>query len=297
MSNILDLINNLDRSKKILVIGHKKPDTDTIFSSYLMSNILKSLGYDAEYAVLSDEKVSEDCVKQVMDNLDYSPFILDKEDISKYNYFLTDHNDVNQSIGDASLVLGAIDHHPDAGMVKVIVTDYVSTCLAIYDMCKCFYDFSDYEKNLVYIASMDDSSYGLNARYKDSDKALIKKMGFDETFDGCLEKYFIPTDMSDKFKAFKENGFKAYDFNGIKFVSTYLKLLNLDYLEDYRNFIRESSENILGLYIDMKSLKTYTFLKYNEHYLERSYDFIAPRSTIVLNNILSYLRSVYEQDI
>ena len=108
-------------------------------------------------------------------------------------------------------------------------------------MCSSFYDFSDYEKNLVYIASMDDSTYGLNARYKDSDKALIKKMGFDETFDGMLEKYFIATDMSDKLKAFNENGFKAYDFNGIKFVSTYLKLLNLDYLEDYRKFIYEST--------------------------------------------------------
>lgn len=100
-----------------------------------------------------------------------------------------------------------------------------------------------------------------------------------------------------KLKAFNENGFKAYDFNGIKFVSTYLKLLNLDYLEDYRKFIYESTENILGLYIDMKNLKTYTFLRYNEHYLERSYDFIAPRSTVVLNNTLAYLRSVYEQDI
>ena len=208
MSSILDLINNLDRSKKILVIGHKKPDTDTIFSSYLMSKVLQSLGYDALYAVLDGEKISEDCIKQVMDNFDYSPFILDKKDISKYNYFLTDHNDVNQSIGDASLVLGAIDHHPDAGMVKVIVTSYVSTCLAIYDMCSSFYDFSDYEKNLVYIASMDDSTYGLNARYKDSDKSLIKKMGFDETFDGMLEKYFIATDMSDKLKAYNENGLK-----------------------------------------------------------------------------------------
>ena len=140
MSSILDLINNLDRSKKILVIGHKKPDTDTIFSSYLMSKVLQSLGYDALYAVLDGEKISEDCTKQVMDNFDYSPLILDKKDIFKYNYFLTDHNDVNQSIGDASLVLGAIDHHPDAGMVRVIVTSYVSTCLAIYDMCSSFYD-------------------------------------------------------------------------------------------------------------------------------------------------------------
>ena len=103
--------------------------------------------------------------------------------------------------------------------------------------------------------------------------------------------------MSDKLKAYNENGFKAYDFNGIKFVSTYLKLLNLDYLEDYRKFIYESTENILGLYIDMKNLKTYTFLRYNEHYLERIYDFIATRSTVVLNNTLAYLRSVYEQDI
>ena len=47
-------------------------------------------------------------------------------------------------------------------------------------------------------------------------------------FDGMLEKYFIATDMSDKLKAYNEKGFKAYDFNGIKFVSTYLKLLNLD---------------------------------------------------------------------
>ncbi len=297
MNNILDLINNLDKSKKILVIGHKKPDTDTIFSSYLMSNILKSLSYDAYYAVLNGEKISDDCLKQIEDNFDYSPFILNKEDIPKYNYFLTDHNDVNQSIGDASLVLGAIDHHPDAGMVKAIITNYVSTCLAIYDMCSSFYKFNDYEKKLIYIASMDDSNYGLNARYKESDKKIIKDMGFDETFNGMFEKYFTPTDMSNKEKAFKENGFKAYNFNGIKFISTYLKLLNLDYLEEYKKFIYESKENILGLYIDMKNLKTYTFLRYNEHYLERSYDFIAPRSTIVLNNTLTYLRSVYEQNI
>ena len=84
MSSILDLINNLDRSRKILVIGHKKPDTDTIFSSYLMSKVLQSLGYDALYAVLDGEKISEDCTKQVMDNFDYSPFILDKKGIYSF---------------------------------------------------------------------------------------------------------------------------------------------------------------------------------------------------------------------
>ena len=45
-----EMINNC-KNKKIYVIGHHKPDADSIISAYILTNILKSMGIDAVFSV------------------------------------------------------------------------------------------------------------------------------------------------------------------------------------------------------------------------------------------------------
>ena len=88
INNILDSCNN----KNIYVIGHNNPDADSIISSYILSNILKSMHINSHFCILDknydytfhDKKLLED-------NFKYKPEIVN--DLNKY-FILVDHNDL-----------------------------------------------------------------------------------------------------------------------------------------------------------------------------------------------------------
>lgn len=291
---------NVDYLKKypsIIVIGHKNPDTDTIISSYVLANIFKSNGIDAHYGILENEYPNKGCMKIINDVMNYQPVIIKYKDINKYHYFLVDHNDPLQSINDPQLVVGCIDHHLDSGKIsKTHFTKYCSTTLAIYDLFKNNYHFNKDEKYALYMGLVDDSSFGLNSRYKDIDKNLVKEMGYDDHVNKYFKKYFIPTNLQDKLKAFASNGRKEYEFGYIKFISTYIEALDNNCQSDYQLFIKNNKNNYLGMWLDYHNLKTYTYLKYNDIYIEKCYNYIAARSTTVLNDTLEILRGINEKN-
>jgi inorganic pyrophosphatase/exopolyphosphatase len=288
-------LDYLKKYSKIMVIGHKTPDTDTAISSCILCNILNYFGIKANYAVLDGEKLNQSCQKMVNDVISFKPLILKDKDIAKYHYFLVDHNDPLQSIKDKTLIVGVIDHHPNSwSYKKAIFTKYCSTTLAIYDLFKDIYPFSDEEKQAIYMGLVDDSSFGRNSRYKDIDRDLVSKMGLNPDVSIYFDKYFIPTNNNNI--AFENNGHKSYDFNGIKFDSTYIERLDTNGLNDYKEFISKHNHNFLGLWIDYKDLKTYTFLKYKNKFIEKNYDYVAARSTTVLNDMLEYIRSLNEKE-
>ena len=96
---------------KVLIFGHKSPDTDSIMSSLVMENLEKKLGNVNAKAVRLGEVNKE--TKFVLDYLGMEAPELISEVPDNQEVILVDHNDPSQSadnIGNAK-VLKVIDHH------------------------------------------------------------------------------------------------------------------------------------------------------------------------------------------
>src|SRR5699024_6700383 len=96
---------------KILIFGHKSPDTDTICSALAYADLKQKLGYDAEPARLGEVN------KETQFALDYfgmdAPRLIDKVEADVTDVILVDHNEFQQSvdnIGDVR-IREVIDHH------------------------------------------------------------------------------------------------------------------------------------------------------------------------------------------
>ena len=96
---------------KVLIFGHKSPDTDTITSSIVMENLEKKLGNVNAKAVRLGDVNKE--TKFVLDYLGIEAPELISGVEDNQEVILVDHNDANQSadnIGNAK-VLKVVDHH------------------------------------------------------------------------------------------------------------------------------------------------------------------------------------------
>src|SRR5699024_12285585 len=81
---------------KILIFGHKSPDTDTICSALAYADLKQKLGYDAEPARLGEVN------KETQFALDYfgmdAPRLIDKVEADVTDVILVDHNEFQQSV-------------------------------------------------------------------------------------------------------------------------------------------------------------------------------------------------------
>jgi inorganic pyrophosphatase/exopolyphosphatase len=281
--------NYLKKYKSIIVIGHKKPDADTILSSKILSEIFKSMGIHSSYGILDGEKMNQFENNITAACLTYNPFIVKTDDIKNHFYFLVDHNDVSQSVEDIGLVVGSIDHHPDSGYVKnPILGKYCSTALFIYDLFKKEYEFSDEQKKQIYYASLSDSLFTKSSRYKEKDSILLKELGFNDDADALFKKFFIPTNLENKEIAFKETGRKIFKIKDIIFESTTIDVFDNDNLEAYKNFVSTMNNFFIGRYCNLTTGITYAFLKYNNEVIEFKYDHVTSRIDIS-KDVLDYI--------
>lgn len=289
------LLKLLSQEQNIIIMGHRTPDVDTLFASYIMKNILKTYNIESDFAIIENEKLDDMSQKISKYIFKHTPKIIKEKDIPKYKYFLVDHNDPKQSVNNKNLIIGGIDHHPDSNNLNnIILGKYASTCLQIYDIFKNKYSFNKEEKNLIYYATMRDSYFGKSIRYQEKDKKIIKSLGYDETFKGLLEKFFINTDLTNKEEAFNTNGLKNYEFNDIKFKSTYITAFDTNNLKEYQNFVKNNKENFLGIYIDIKNEHSYICLNYNQEFITKEYDFIVSRGSMIIPEVLKYIRGEHE---
>src|SRR5699024_7333262 len=96
---------------KVLVFGHKNPDTDSICSAIAYANIKKKLGVNAEPVKLGEVN------KETQFAFDYfkaeTPRSISQVDTSVKEVILVDHNEFQQSVDNIQDVKIAevIDHH------------------------------------------------------------------------------------------------------------------------------------------------------------------------------------------
>lgn len=97
--------------EKVLVFGHKNPDTDTICSAIAYAELKKALGLDAE-AIRLGEVSAE--TQFALDTFNVTaPRLVEKVANETNNVILVDHNERQQSADDIEQVrvLEVIDHH------------------------------------------------------------------------------------------------------------------------------------------------------------------------------------------
>lgn len=96
--------------EKILVFGHKNPDTDSITSSIVMANLEKKLGHDAESCRLGNINKETEYVLNYL-GIEAPRMLEEVEDGA--DVILVDHNSPEESIEnlDKLNILKVVDHH------------------------------------------------------------------------------------------------------------------------------------------------------------------------------------------
>ncbi|MBE6146327.1 MAG: DUF1768 domain-containing protein [Firmicutes bacterium] len=257
---ILDSIISKCKNKEIYVLGHKNPDADSIISSYILSNVLKGLGANAQFAVLSEDyNYCKSDIKLITDYVKVKPVIVD--DVNNKLFVLVDHNNLEGLSSEN--VLGAIDHHIITGEVyDTLEIEYASTCLLIYDLFKDKYEFTDDEKELIALSVLADTDYLCSSRFTEEDKKLFNELNFKLDVSELQKKYFLVNDMNLSIEDNLKVNYKEYD------KSTKIKRsLIYTYTDDYKNnmskyveYLKDKNEWLL-IWCEFESKNTYVYFK------------------------------------
>lgn len=290
---------NLEELKKfepIYIIGHKNPDIDTIVSSKLLADIFNENKIESYYAILEkDYNIDLYNTKMINDCMKFNPIIIKEKEINNYNYFLVDHNNPIQSVDNNCNIIGCIDHHYNSGKINnIILTDYCATALFIYNLFKNQYKFTTKQKHQIYMAFLNDSTFGKSSRYKQKDEDLVRELNFNFNYQELFKKYFVPTNLDNGIKRVFLNGYKKYNFDGVQFESSYIEAFDTKQINEYIDLIKEYSGNFLGSWIDYSKDETFTYFKYQNNVIKYYYPFIASRATTVMNDVLKYIEQNFQ---
>ena len=265
------------KNKKVYVIGHHNPDADSIISSYLLTNILKSYGIDAIFSIRDNNIIDQELINEYL-NEKY-------ETVDDYNdkyFILVDHNNLDKIPKEK--VIASIDHHRITNEVEdLIEIEYASTSLLIYDLFRSKYNFNKKEKELVALSVLSDTEYLTSSRFTEEDQELYKKLKVDLDVEDLKKKYFKTTDFSKSIEDNLQDDYKEYNYNGAKIKRSIIKSYSDDrkkYYDKYTSSIKSGIINLL-IWCDYEELSTY----FNYNGINLKY----PKFTTSTNLILDYL--------
>lgn len=257
---ILDNIIMNCKGKEVFVLGHKNPDADSIISSYILSRILKRLGANAHFAVLSEQyEYCKSDIKLINNYIKEEPVIVD--DINNKLFVLVDHNNLEGLSTDN--VIGAIDHHIMTGEVyDTLEIEYASTGLLIYDLFKDIYEFTTEEKELIGLSVLADTDYLCSSRFTEEDKKLFLELDFKLDVEKLQKEYFLVNDMSLSIMDNLMINYKEYN----KDIGRVRRSLIYTYTEEYENnfnkyveYLNNSDDNWLLIWCDFEGKNTYAW--------------------------------------
>lgn len=271
------ILSKAKEQDMVYVIGHKRPDIDSIFSSYLLSNVLNHLGINSRPCILNNgyEVVEND--KAMLK--DYKTFDLEVLDSTNYSFILVDHNHLDGL--DKENVIGAIDHHMHTNEVdNVLEMEYASTGLLIYDLFKDVYPFSKEEKELIGLTVLTDTEYLTSSRFSEEDELLYDELGLELDVSSLQKKYFKISDFSD-FDQLLYSDYKEYDFEGEHINRSIIKSYT-DEFNSYFETVKEHIKNKKGIWLviwnNYESRETFAIFKGEVYRL----DFFTTSTNLVL---------------
>ena len=247
----------IDEAKKydeVFVVGHRIPDADSIFSSYLLAKVLNKIGVKARFAVLDEINYSQSDAKLIKKYLKEEPFVL--KDYSDKKFILVDHNNL-EGLKEEN-VIGAIDHHVITGEVyNTLEIEYSSTGLLIYDLFKKIYDFSDVEKELIAITVLADTEYLCSIRFTKEDKKIYSslKMKIDEK--DLQKRCFVISDFSKSVEELLKANYKEYKYNDKIIKRSMIYSYQKEYELYYDDIVNSIDSDMLLIWVDYEKRKTY----------------------------------------
>ncbi len=258
------LKNIIDKAKKeeeVYIIGHKLPDADSIFSSYLLTKILNKLGVKANFAVLDEINYSQSDIKLISEYLEEQPIIV--TDVTNKKFILVDHNNLENLNSDN--VIGAIDHHVITGEVyDTLEIEYASTGLLIYDLFKDVYKFSKKEKELIALSVLADTEYLCSSRFSEEDKKLYEELKLDFDVEKLQKKYFVTSDFTKDLDDLLKENYKEYHFDNKLVKRSLLTSYQKEYDKYNKNIIDKLEEDRLLIWAEYENKKTYVYYNNEE---------------------------------
>lgn len=277
-----NIIKKAKEVKDVYVIGHYNPDIDSIFSSYILSNILNSMGINAHFAFLKNYIVNENDQRIVDDYLNCKPEIIDDN-----NYFvLVDHNNLEGL--NKNNVIGAFDHHIISGEVyDTLEIEYTSTGLLLYDLFKDVYDFSNQEKELIALTVLTDSDYLCSSRFTKEDKRIYKKLNVLLNVKELQHKYFKISDFSKDIELVVKDNYKEYDRGDIHIKRTMIYSYKKEYDKYFLKYLEYAKKNnYLLIWCDYECMRTYVYYNNNE----MKFNYILTSTNLILDKLKNGLR-------
>ncbi len=257
---ILDNIIKNCVGKEVFVLGHRNPDADSIISSYILSRILKGLGANAHFAVLSEQyEYCKSDIKLINDFLTEKPVVVD--DVNDKLFVLVDHNNLDDLSKEN--VIGAIDHHIITGEVyDTLEIEYASTALLIYDLFKDVYEFSEEEKQLIALSVLADTDYLSSSRFSEEDDKLFRELDFKLDVSRLQREYFLAHDMSLDIEDNLMVNYKEYtkDYGIVRrsLIYGYTKEYEENFYR-YVEYLKDSMDTWLLIWCDFEDNKTYVW--------------------------------------
>lgn len=254
---ILESIIKKAKKQEVYVLGHNNPDADSIFSSYLLSNILNKLNIKAHFAILKDNYTyCNGDKKLIQDYLKEQPIMVDN--IKDKKFILVDHNHLDGLV--KKNVIGAIDHHTITNEIyDTLEMEYASTGLLIYDLFKNQYSFSEYEKQLIALTVFADTEYLCSPRFTKEDEKLLQQLHVQLDVKQLQQKYFFINNFEDTIEHNLKMNYKEYDVQGKQVCRTLIYSYNKeyeDYFDTYVTYLKTKQESWLMIWANYENKET-----------------------------------------
>ncbi len=243
---------------KLVVIGHKNPDTDSVISAKVFANFLK--GNAVSKIAGEANRETEFVFSFFKETL---PDVVSDEEIEKEEFFLVDHNETMQSVAKKENISGVLDHHTLSGLktdkpIFFRVEPVGSTSTLVYKMIKERGDSLDKKDAGLLLAGIISDTLNLNSPTTttediDTYYELSKISEIDPN--NLAEKMFeAKSDLAEK--SIEEvilGDLKEFDFAGKKVVISIAETTSLSYFE-------ENQKEIINTLDKVKKRKNYDAL-------------------------------------
>lgn len=277
---------------KIIILGHKNPDVDSIISGYLLSSYLRYKKFDVSY-VIPDEEIDEETLEILnICSVDTKVFSCGVSKSSKL--ILVDHHETKFK----NEVIAVIDHHPTIKQFNYPV--YInklasSTTKHIYDIVsnECPEYITRRFVELVVIGMAVDTCSFRSSKSKPGDKEWVIEMceKYDLNVENIMKIGDCITDTSDIYKA-SIHGYKGYNYFGKSIGTSYIQVRDID--ENTLNLIlnvlkNKVTDNSLRMWIfivvDMLNSTSKVYKISNNKIDTEEYDFIISRGSNIMPEV------------
>ena len=293
-------------SEKILIFGHKNPDTDTICSAIAKEKIERKKGENVEAVRLGNIN------KETQYILNYlgieAPRMIDNVEEGQ-KVMLVDHNEFNQSVNgiENAKILSVTDHHRIANFetaepLYYNAKPYGCTSTLLYEEFKQLgYSIEREEAILMASAIISDTLLLKSPTTTENDKIALEKLtesaGIDKNKYG-LDMLKAGTDL-DEFSAEQLINLdaKSLDKNGTKFVIAQVNTVNIEDVlkrkEEIENAISEEINNkelslfVLAITDILNSNSQIIALGSKKEIVEKAFDSKLENNTMFLKGVVS----------